>query len=584
MSAHGAGCDFFVPYTGGDSLLCGACHDLLEGLHVIDMINLQPKYLRRYAQIAHLLIKYGRSDLVQQSRLVYDAESTPEEGSGTPEELAKDLEDLGPTFVKLGQLLSTRPDILPEPYLKALQGLQDDVTPVPVAEIREIIERELALKISKAFETFDDKPLAAASVGQVHRATLRSGADVVVKVLRPGIRERVVDDLAAIKELALVLDQNTEFGPRYGFLGIAESLEHTMLRELDLRMEYESTVRLKETLKDFPRIEVPKVYEDYTCSSVITMQRYTGAKITEVSQAVLIDVDRRGLAKELFEAYLEQVLVAGHFHADPHPGNLLLTPDRTIVLLDCGMSVQVDTDTRGKLINLLLAISEGHGLEAAIAAEKLGRQRTEYDGQRFREELTRVIAEHHNQTVGRMQVGRIIMKLQSAAGGAGLDVRHEVRMLGKTLMNLDRVIGVLDPDFDPAEALQEKASNIVQRHTLEDINLSRIFRSALETTDLLQHLPSRLNQFTELLAENKIKITADAVDEEHLVKGLQHIANRVTIGVLLAAIIVGAALMMDIETGFRLFGYPGIALLFFVVSAVAGLILVARIALSSPRR
>ncbi len=548
------------------------------------MIKLQPRFLKRYAAIAKLLIKYGRGDMVKQSAVIYDAKDLPDQDSGKPEEFAHDLEALGPTFIKLGQLLSTRPDILPPQFLEPLQNLQDDVDPIPVEDIRETIESELGVRISNAFAEFEDNPLAAASLSQVHRAKLRSGKKVVIKVLRPSVRQQVVDDLAAIKEIALVFDRNTEFGIRYGLLGIAQSLEQTMVRELDLRVEYQSTLHIRQTLADFKRILVPEVFDDFSSASVLTMEHIAGSKITDISPTVLNELDRSGLASELFDAYLRQVLVEGHFHADPHPGNLILTHDHTIALIDCGMVVQVDPQVRGQMINLLLAVSEGRGADAAIAAERLGTKRNEFDDMTFRKEISRIVAEHQQKSVKRLSVGQILMSLQSVAGDTGLEVPHELRMLAKTLMNLDNVVETLDPEFDPAAALQEKASDVIQRHAREDISLGRLFRSALETTDLIQQLPGRINRITELICENKIEIKADAVDEEHLVSGLQNIANRVTIGVLLASMIIGAALMMRIETGWQLWGYPGIAMTFFLMSAIAGAFLIFRIVLTDHRR
>ncbi|MBT8484450.1 MAG: AarF/ABC1/UbiB kinase family protein, partial [Phycisphaerae bacterium] len=279
------------------------------------MITLAPRHLARYAQIARLLVKYGRSDLVDRCGLRAAAEEggDPPVETGRPEEFASDLERLGPTFVKLGQLLSTRSDLLPPAYLDALARLQDDVEPVDVDEVRSVIESELGVRISSAFDEFDDRPLAAASLAQVHRARLRSGQEVAVKVLRPDIREQVSTDLDAINELARTLDQHAEFARRYGFLSIAESLQESMRRELDLRTEAQSARALAGTLSEFERFRVPQPIDDFCSASVLTMEYISGTKITDLSPAVLIEVDRRGLADELFRVYLKQILVDGLF-------------------------------------------------------------------------------------------------------------------------------------------------------------------------------------------------------------------------------------------------------------------------------
>lgn len=548
------------------------------------MIKMHPKYLKRYAQIAGLLVKYGRRDLADQLKVEGVPIDDDEHESQDPADLAQDLEEMGPTFVKLGQLLSTRGDLLPPAYLDALKNLQDDVTPVPFEEIQEIMEHELGAKISNLFESFDEDPIAAASMAQVHRATLRSGASVAVKVLRPGIREKVNIDIEAITRIATVLDKNTSFARKYDLLGIAESLERTIQRELDLRIEFNSTHQIHDMIEEYPNLVVPKVYDEFSSASVLTMEYISGAKVTDVSPAVLIDLDRRGLADELFDAYLKQVLLEGHFHADPHPGNVMLTHDRKLAIIDCGLTVHVGPQTRGHMINLLFAISEGRGEDAGREAEKLGRKLTHFDSEGFRHELTQIIAEHQNDSVNRMPVGQVLMSMQSAAGSNGLRIQHEIRMLGKTLLHLDRIIEVLDPNFNPAEKLRQKSGKLVQRHTLEDISFNQIVRSVLEATDLLQHLPHRVNRFTELLSENKIEIKADAVDEEHLVQGLQHIANRITVGVMLAAIVVAAALMMRIETEWTLFGYPGLAMVLMILAAVSSFALILRILMSGYRR
>jgi len=548
------------------------------------MLKVQPKYLKRYAQIAGLLVKYGRRDLADQLKVEGVPIECEENDAQDPADLARDLEEMGPTFVKLGQLLSTRADLLPPAYLDALKNLQDDVTPVAFEEIQDLIEHELGAKVSNIFESFDKEPIAAASMAQVHRATLRSGVGVAVKVLRPEIREQVNIDIEAITRIAKVLDKNAKFARKYDLLGIAESLELTIQRELDLRIELKSTQQIGAMIEEYPDLIAPRVYEDYSSASVLTMEYISGAKVTDVSPAVLIDLDRGGLADQLFDAYLKQVLVEGHFHADPHPGNIMLTHDRKLAIIDCGMVVHVGPQTRGHMINLLFAISEGRGEDAGREAEKLGRKMVHFDSEGFRHELTQIISEHQNDTVHRMPVGQVLMSMQSAAGTNGLRIQHEIRMLGKTLLHLDRIIEVLDPNFSPAEALKKKSSSVVQRHALEDISFNQLFRSVLETTDLLQHLPHRINRFTELLSENKIEIKADAVDEEHLVQGLQHIANRITVGVMLAALVVASALMMRIEADWTLWGYPGIAMILLIFAALSSVALILRIMFSGYRR
>src|SRR6185369_10287195 len=322
--------------------------------------SLKLSHVKRYKDIAVLLMKYGRSDVVREAG--WDDAIEPAKGTTAlaanpkAEELAADLEKMGPTFIKLGQLLSTRPDLLPLPYIEALARLQDKVEPFSYEEVEHIVTEELGVRISKAFGEFSTEPLAAASLGQVHRATLRDGRLVVVKVQRPDIRERVAEDLAALLTIAEFLDAHTEAGARYRFAAMTEEFRASLQRELNYREEAQNLLRLRKNLADFERIVVPAPVDDYTTSRVLTMEYVTGTKVTALSPVVLLEHDGRELAEQLFRAYLRQVLVDGFFHADPHPGNVFLTADGRLALLDLGMVARVAPRTQDYLLQLLLAV------------------------------------------------------------------------------------------------------------------------------------------------------------------------------------------------------------------------------------
>jgi predicted unusual protein kinase regulating ubiquinone biosynthesis (AarF/ABC1/UbiB family) len=288
------------------------------------MVSLKPERLKRYKDVALLLVKYGRSDLVKQAGLAdhVDLDEVSEETTPKAEELALDLEKLGPTFIKLGQLLSTRADLLPPAYLEALSRLQDQIEPFPYEEVDRIVSGELGVRISKAFGDFDPVPLAAASLAQVHRAHMRDGRAVVVKVQRPNIREQIVEDLEALGEMAQFLDSHTELGKRYDFANMQQGLRASLLRELDFKLEASNLVAFSENLREFERLVIPEPIEDFCTSRVLTMEYIAGKKITELSPLRLMEIDGAGLARELFRAYLKQILIDGFFHADPHPGNV----------------------------------------------------------------------------------------------------------------------------------------------------------------------------------------------------------------------------------------------------------------------
>ncbi|HYN21959.1 MAG TPA: AarF/ABC1/UbiB kinase family protein [Thermoanaerobaculia bacterium] len=547
---------------------------------------IKTRHLKRYKDIAALLIKHGRADLAQAIQV---DENLPQDTAasaigGNPEQLASDLERLGPTFIKLGQLLSTRSDLLPQPYLDALARLQDRIEPFPFAEVEQIVSAELGVRLSKAFSDFDNVPLAAASLGQVHRARLRTGREVVVKIQRPGIQQTILEDLEAFREMAAFLDKHTEVGRRYAFQDMLEEFRKVLLRELDYRREAANLVTLGANLKEHTLIVVPQPVDDYTTSRVLTMDYVPGTKITELSPLARIDFDARALAEELCRAYLDQILVDGFFHADPHPGNLLVTRDGRLALLDLGMVSHIEPQMQERLLRLVLAIAGGRGAEVAQIVVQIGSRLEGADEVRFQRDISDLVAMAQDASAGRVKVGKIVMGLSRKAAESGFRPATELTMLGRALLHMDEVAAALDPEFDPASIVRKHADSILQRQMLKRLSPSTLFASSLELYELVQQLPGRLNKLLDALVGNKLQLRVDAFDESRLMDNLQKIANRIASGLVLAALIVGAALLMQVKTSFTLFGYPGLAMILFLLAFFCGLALVLSILLNDDWR
>ena len=538
-------------------------------------------HLKRYRDMARLLVRYGRSDLAKPGELE-EVSHEKDQAKGTPmnelsERFARDLEALGPTYIKIGQLLSTRSDVLPAPFLVALARLQDDVAPFPYEQLEEIVTAELGVRISKAFATFEREPLAAASLGQVHRATMRDGREVVVKVQRPLIRGRIVTDLEALANIAEFADKHTEAGRKYGYTEIVEEFRKSILKELDYRLEARNQATLRENLAKFKHIVVPSVIEDYSTSTVLTSEFIKGRKITEISPLAQMDIDGALLADELFRAYLQQILVDGFVHADPHPGNVILTDDGRIALLDVGMVTRLSPSLQEKLLQLVMAISEGHGDEAATIAIKIADERDGSDEADFRRRVGEMVAENRDSKMGQIQVGKVVLAITQVSGDCGFHVPSEMTMLGKTLLNLDEVGRTLDPDFDPNATIRRQSAELTQRRMRQSFSAGNLFGTLIETKDFVERLPGRFNKILDHIANNQIAVKVDAIDEELLLQGFQKVANRITMGLILAAMIVGAAMLMRIETPWTILGYPGLAILFFLAAAGGGTWLVFQI-------
>ena len=563
-------------------------------------MNYSPfKHAARYAEVARILIKYGRSDIVAESGLsaaiktekTGDSTShdwdhadshnnaTANDGTPTPEEFAADLQTLGPTFIKLGQLLSTRPDFVTEPYRLALAKLQDDNDPLDLKDVFKCIEQELGDQPDSLFKSFDIKPLATASLGQVHRAVMNDGRDVVVKVLRPNIEQQLHDDIAAMEHLASVCEK-LGIGKNYQLTHLVESLKYSLEQEVDYYNEANSGLSLAKNLEEFQHIVIPKPIKSHSARRVLTMEYVPGEKITELSDDRLSPAKACELVDELFTCFLHQILIHGSFHADPHPGNVLLNSDDKIVLLDHGLVVKVSPRLKGLLIKLILAISEGKGNRAAELAETSGVMGPDFDSAKFRMDIERVVSENVNQNVDKLETGAALMNIQSAAGKHDLQLPMEIILLGRALMQLDEVVSCLDSEFNPNDKIRSEVAEVMRRHSGQKISLSSLYQSFLETTEFAQELPSRANKFADLLANNEVKVKVDAIDENRILDGLNKVANRISAGLIIAAMIIGAALMMRLETSWTILGYPAIAFCFMTLAAFAGAILVWRAVIS----
>jgi ubiquinone biosynthesis protein len=541
-------------------------------------MKISTNHLKRYKEIALLLWKYGRSDLVKQMGIddAVDAQETQavNPGAAPPEQLADDLEAMGPTYVKLGQVLSSRPDLLPEAYLKALARLQDKVKPFAFAEVEQIVATELGVRISKAFSRFDPTPIAAASLGQVHSAALRDGRLVVVKVQRPNIRKQIAEDFEVLEQIAEFFDAHTEMGRRHQFLKILEEFRITIQQELNYEREAQNLIVVGENLKEFELIQVPQPVPDYSTRSVLTMDYVRGRKITALGPLGRLGLNGAPLAEELFKAYLKQVLVDGLFHADPHPGNVFLTDDGRIALLDLGMVGHTAPAMQENLLKLLLAISEGRSDEAADVVIRTSQTTEDFNQAEFRRRLGQLLAARQVHSPHQVNVGKSLLEVSRNAADTGLFVPSELTMLGKTLLQLDDVGKILDPAFDPNASVRRNVSELMSRRMVKDSTPGSFFSSLLEMKHFVAGLPARLNQIMDAITNHELEVKVKAVDAKMIMEGFQKIANRITTGIVLAALIMGASNLMQVQTSFRMFGYPGLAILCFLAAAAGGFWLV----------
>ena len=532
--------------------------------------------LARTAKILRFLLKYRSAGVFSGLDLDHvngDATDSPA-STGRPEEFVADLEALGPTFIKFGQALSTRPDMVPPAYLTALERTQDKITPVPFEQVREVIERELEVRISHLFESFDETPLGSASLAQVHRATLRDGQEVAVKVQRPGITEAIRGDLDALASIAARADSSTSLGRRLHFADWVHEFRKALLAELDYCCEAENLERFREHFRDYPLLYVPAPMKSYTRRRVLTMELVRGHKVGDLSGMFRAENDTRALSQELVRGYLDQVLVHGDIHADPHPGNILVTADGRLALFDLGMVFHVPPRQRDRLLRVLFGSVDGRGEDVARETIAMSTRLENFEEDRFQREVGQLVARYAAHAGHALSEGRLLFEIVRISTACGLRAPSEMSLLGRTLSHLETVCRTLDPQLEVKHVVEEHLDNIMRERLKMSLSPTRVATELLDLGALAREAPRKISDTLSLLADNRLQVRVTGLEESRLMENLQKIANRITTGVIVAALILASALLMRIDIGPRLLGYPAVAIVTFLIGAGLGLAIV----------
>ena len=468
-----------------------------------------------------------------------------EEDEDHAEGLAKALEELGPCFIKLGQLLSTRPDLLPADYITALSRLQNTVTPVPGEKITAIIESELGSSIDELFQSFDCEPLATASMAQVHRAVLRNGEEVAVKVQRPGVRQRIEVDIEILHEVARFAAKYTSFGRRYGFLQIVRELERSLSQELDFRLEADSTRIISKQLAEFQKLTIPTVYDDYTTRRVLTLSFVHGRHLADVSREELDTLDSPAIAKELLSAYLKQMVIDGIFHCDPHPGNIFLADDGRLALMDFGMVGRFDSDQKDRIILLLLAFSERLGERVADTYLEMIEIPADVDRRSFTQDVCALVSRYHDMSGGRMAIGTALLDLTRLAQSHSTPVPTAMTLLGKAMLNLDGTIRVLSPALDPVQLIRDYMLKVMEKRVMGQLSPGRVFAWVLDMKHVVEHTPRNTDMILTKLANDQLKINLEVQQFDKAVNSINRAANRLSLSIIAASLIIGGKFVWD---------------------------------------
>lgn len=532
----------------------------------------------RYRQIADVLVRHGLGYLIgvlglerfvpfHRGLLGHPRRAVP---YTPPEHLRMALEDLGTTFIKLGQIISTRADLLPPEYQAELAKLQDQAPPIPTEEVEAIIVAELGRPVETLFSCFERTPLAAASIGQVHAATLPDGTEVVVKVRRPGVVEQVETDLEILRNLAAAAARRWELADRYDLVGLAEEFAQTLRAEMDYIREGRSAERFAANFARDPSVHIPRVFWDTTTSRVLTLERIRGIKIDDVRALDAAGIDRPALAERAARVLLKMVFDDGFFHADPHPGNFFIESDGRIGLIDFGMVGTVDEHMQEQLVGLLLAITSEDANALVDALLDLGVAGRRIDRELLRRDLEHLLSRYYGRPLGEIELGPLL--------GEALDIvrRHSLRLppnlalLFKTVIMSEGLGARIDPSFRLTTVLVPYAQRLMLRQYSPFLWARRFGRSSLDAARLAVELPQHLRRLIRELERGGIEVGMRPTGFEPLLQRIERIANRIVLGIIAAAL--GNALAMVLSV-YRPAGLePWMGVLFALGFAVATLL------------
>jgi ubiquinone biosynthesis protein len=482
------------------------------------------------------------------------------------QEFRRALEELGTTYIKLGQLLSSRPDLLPDVYVEELGKLVDDVPPVPFGEIKRVVDEDLP---ADTFARIEQQPLATASIAQIHPALLKSGRDVIIKVRRPGVVEQVAVDLNLLRSTAELLERRSERAQLLQARALADELEVHLRAELDLVEEANNTELIASLLEEREDLVVPRVIRPYVTERVLVLERIEGKKL-DADHGLAPDRAKE-LARHFFSAYVEQVTAEGIYHADPHRGNVLLTTDGRLALVDFGLLGRLDDDTRRNLALLLLAVVQNRADDVADLILGLSRTSLSTDEPGFLQDLRRKLPRYHGRPLSGIRAGEALADLQRISFEYGIALPPSFALVGKTLAQADSIARVLDPDLDPIALLEQDSLEVMLREAERRLEPNEFFAWLFTQLEPISRLPREFGQLVDKLGTGTFKVGVTPSNLEETEHALRSVANRVGAAIIVVGLLLSAAILARIHD-LRWEAFAG-----FVVAAVLGLYMVWKI-------
>ncbi|MDY6880808.1 MAG: AarF/UbiB family protein [Desulfatiglans sp.] len=533
--------------------------------------------LGRFKDIIMILIKYGFHDLVDRLDipgigLVKKVHKVDHE-MGTFERIRRALEELGPTFVKFGQIMSLRPDLLPHGLIDELSKLQDEVAPVEFSQIKEAIEKETKLPLKETFSIFDAEPLAAASVSQVHRGVLKSDGRIAsIKVQRPGIRSKIEKDLDILASIADQLHERIADLKTYDLPNLVRVTRRNLLRELDFKREARNMKIAISYSGEDSEIYIPEVYEEFSTERFLVMEFVQGTKLKDLKKEDLTDPET--LARQGLKAAMKQILDDGFFHADPHPGNLLITDKERICLLDWGMTGRLSERDRHELIDLIKSIVDKDGEAIVHALLRLGNAHETINQRGLEREILDVLDAYYAVPIKEMNIGHLLVAITELVRTYRLSLPPDLVIVIKALVTAEGTARLIYPDLDVISEAEGYISSLALKRFKPE-SLWRSFRFTLsQFLSLQKEVPSRMVQVLNKAGRGELTLGFRHENLDGLRNTLDNITNRLTFSIIIAAMIIGSSMIITTGLGPLLFGFPALGVIGYLISGLLGLWLI----------
>ncbi|MCK4650099.1 AarF/ABC1/UbiB kinase family protein [Candidatus Pacearchaeota archaeon] len=489
------------------------------------------------------------------------------EKKSAPLRLRLAFEELGPTFVKFGQLMSTRPDLLPEEFITELSKLQDKVPSFSHRQVKEQIEKELGKPINHIFSYFSKDPIASASIGQVHKAKLKNGKKVAVKIQRPNIEKTIDEDLDILTFFANLIDKYIPSLEIYNPKGLVEEFEKTIKKELNYEIEGNNILRFHQNFKDSETVVVPKIYQDYSTKKILTMSFIEGTKISELWRIKGKWLNKKTIAQNGIDAFFKQILIYGFFHADPHPGNIFVLKNNVLAFLDFGMMGHVDKELMQKLTNLFTATINKDIDKIVEEFVNLSLVGGEIDAESFKSDVSDIVDEYYGISLKKIEMGKMINQIISIGGKYHIIFPANFVLLIKALTTIESIGAKLDPDFNIMEASKPFIKKIAKRKMSPKYIFNNFVENLSKTKDSMIVLPQKINAILNELQSGKLKTKIEQEEFEELESRIDKSSSKISISLITAAIIISSTVILQIDKGPSLFGISIFALIGFSIAA-----------------